>query len=268
MYDSFSTDYDRFVNWPGRLAVEMPFLERQVQAVSTAGQQTRVLDAACGTGMHAIELARRGYAAAGADLSVGMVTRAQANAAAAGVDVHFATAGFTELASTFSRQFPEKSRVLFPFDAVICLGNSLPHLLTAQELAAGLADFASCLRPGGLLLIQNRNFDAVLDRQERWMEPQSHRSGDTEWVFQRFYDFLPGGLLGFNIVTLRRKDGEGWQQQVTSGQLYPLRQAELTTALQSSNFYEITPYGSMAGEPFTPQTSPNLVIVARAKIIF
>ena len=27
MYDDFSEDYDRFVNWSGRLAYEMPFLE-------------------------------------------------------------------------------------------------------------------------------------------------------------------------------------------------------------------------------------------------
>ena len=27
MYDDFSEDYDRFVNWAGRLAYEMPFLE-------------------------------------------------------------------------------------------------------------------------------------------------------------------------------------------------------------------------------------------------
>lgn len=257
MYDTFSADYDRFVNWPGRLAIEMPFLERQLQAVSSPGQPARVLDAACGSGMHAIELAAGGFAAAGADLSAGMVSRAKANAISAGVDVRFTIAGFAGLAPAYKRQIP--------FDAVICLGNSLPHLLTLQELAAALADLAACLRPEGLLLIQNRNFDAVLAHQERWMEPQSHRSGDTEWVFQRFYDFLPHRLLGFNIITLRRKDGEGWQQQVNSSSLYPLRQVELATSLEGCGFDGITAYGSMAGESFNPETSPNLVVVARKK---
>ena len=57
MYDDFSFDYDRFVDWPGRLAAELAFVEGQLQAVGAR----RVLDAACGTGMHALELARRGY---------------------------------------------------------------------------------------------------------------------------------------------------------------------------------------------------------------
>ena len=31
MYDLLSRDYDRFVNWPNRLAFEMPFLLKQLR---------------------------------------------------------------------------------------------------------------------------------------------------------------------------------------------------------------------------------------------
>ena len=58
MYDDISSDYDRFVNWPGRLSVELPFLEQQINGAG--GPAAKVLDAACGTGMHAIALAQRG----------------------------------------------------------------------------------------------------------------------------------------------------------------------------------------------------------------
>ncbi|MGQ9804240.1 MAG: hypothetical protein ACUVSH_10470 [Anaerolineae bacterium] len=50
MYDDFSADYDRFVDWPGRLAAEVPFIVQRLQRVGAR----RVLDAACGTGMHAV----------------------------------------------------------------------------------------------------------------------------------------------------------------------------------------------------------------------
>jgi hypothetical protein len=33
MYDDFSADYDRFVDWPARLAAELPFIERVIPAV-------------------------------------------------------------------------------------------------------------------------------------------------------------------------------------------------------------------------------------------
>ena len=249
MYDDFSSDYDRFVDWPGRLAAELPFIEHQLQAMGAH----RVLDAACGTGMHALALARRGYAAVGADLSPGMIARARANAAAAGVDVPFEVAGFGEL----------NAQVGAGFDALLCLGNSLPHLLTPADLAAALADFAACLRPGGLLLVQNRNSDAVLSRGERWMEPQAHQEGNVEWLFLRFYDFNPDGTLAFNLVTLRREGSDAWNQHVLTTRLWPLRQEELTRALDAAGFAAITCWGDMQCARFDPAHSPNLIVTAQ-----
>ncbi|MBC7227629.1 MAG: class I SAM-dependent methyltransferase [Thermoflexales bacterium] len=245
MYDDFSADYDRFVNWPARLAAELPFVIGQVENLSY------ILDAACGTGMHAVALAQRGWRVAGADPSPGMIARARANARAAGVDVRFEVAGFGEL----------RARLGGSFDGLLCLGNSLPHVLTPEGLRAALADFAACLRPGGLLLVQNLNYDRILARRERWMEPQAHREGEQEWLFLRFYDFDPDGLLTFHILRLHRAGGL-WEQRVLSTRLRPLRQAELTAALEETGFGAITLYGDMQGSPFDPDHSPNLVVVA------
>lgn len=255
MYDSFSTNYDRFVNWTSRLGLELPFIQQQLQSVSSAQNgDVSVLDAACGTGMHAIALAKLGIKAAGADLSAGMIQKARLNAQAEGLSVRFEAVGFGGLAAAFG---------VHAFSAVLCLGNSLPHLLERSDLAAALVDFAACLKSGGLLLIQNRNFDAVLSRQERWMEPQSHREGQKEWIFQRFYDFRPDGLLSFNILTLQREDQSAWKQSVVESLLYPLRQVELSQALAAAGFRDITLYGNLAGASFDPQTSGNLVVSAR-----
>jgi len=259
MYDAFSSDYDRFVNWSTRLSAEMPFIERRLRSLGAV----KVLDAACGTGMHVIALALRGYQTAGADLSGGMVEQAQRNSRLSGVKARFEVAGFGELEKTFS--LPEKStgKVKIPFDALFCLGNSLPHLLTIDELQAALLDFARCLRPGGLLLLQNRNFDAIVSNQDRWMEPQHHREGENEWLFLRFYDFKPDGLIDFNIMTLKKEGEATWRQQVSTTQLRPLLQSELTTVLKKTGFSDIACYGDMAGSLYHPKTSGNLVISAR-----
>jgi SAM-dependent methyltransferase len=251
MYEDFSADYDRFVDWDGRLAAEMDFLLRQLQVVSTH----RVLDAACGTGMHAVALAKQGYVVTGADLSRGMVERARDNATREGVTVRFEVAGFGALAA----------RAGSHFDAVLCLGNSLPHVLTATDLAEALDDFAACLRPGGLLVIQNRNFDAVLARRELWMAPQSHREDGAEWLFIRWYDFSAGARLTFNVMTLRRIGAGGWDQRVASTQLWPLRQAELADALRGAGFEAITSWGDMTGAPFDSAKSPNLILTAQKR---
>jgi hypothetical protein len=167
--------------------------------------------------------------------------------------VLFRSVGFEHLAATFSPVI---------FDALLCLGNSLPHILEPSALAATLADFAACLRPGGLLLLQNRNFDAVLSRRERWMEPQAYRDNNAEWLFLRFYDFDPDGLLSFHMVTLHRQGAKPWTQQVTTTRIYPLRQNELVEALRQAGFTEISSYGSMSGLPFDPASSGNLVTTA------
>lgn len=255
MYDTFGADYDRFVNWSSRLAAELPWIEQQLQTLQAhSGALVHVLDAACGTGMHAIALAQKGYIAMGADLSAVMIEQAQQNAAAAGVQVRFEAAGFGALAQTFGAQV---------FDALLCLGNSLPHVLSPAELATTLEDFAACLRPGGLLIVQNRNFDAVMTKRERWMEPQAHREGQEERIFIRFYDFDPDGLITFNILTLKREGPGGWMQQAMATRLRPLLEAELKAALAAAGFNAVDSYGNMNGAKFEAETSGNLVVVAR-----
>jgi SAM-dependent methyltransferase len=258
MYDSFSSDYDRFVNWPGRLALEIPFIEERLRQLTPHHDgPLRVLDVACGTGMHAIELAKHGYMTAGADLSQPMIHRARSNAIAAGVDVPFKEAGFGELAVAFEKDGGENG-----FDALLCLGNSLPHLLTPLSLAGALEDVAACLRPGGMFILQNRNFDAVLTRHDRWMESQSSQEGESEWVFMRFYDFEPDGLINFNLITLSRSGSSGWSQKVDTTRLYPLLQSEMQTALQSAGFQQVMSYGSLGDQPFDAVESGNLVMTA------
>lgn len=255
MYDTFSVDYDRFVNWENRLAYEIPFIKSLLQKLETSGNRPlQLLDAGCGTGMHAIALAQAGYQTAGADLSSGMIAKARENAWQAGVEVRFEVSGFGGLAPTFlDGNTP-------PFDALLCLGNSLPHLLTREELTAAVADFAACLRPGGLILIQNRNFDSVTAHKDRWMEPQAYQEGGREWLFVRFYDFISAERINFNILTLRKLGEAQWQQEVISTPLRPLTKDELIPVLELSGFEEITAFGDLGGSAFDPETSSNLVL--------
>jgi 2-polyprenyl-3-methyl-5-hydroxy-6-metoxy-1,4-benzoquinol methylase len=160
LYHDFSLDYDRFVDWPQRLAQELPFFLR----LFSENEVKRVLDAACGTGHHALALARLGYEVVGADLSEAMIGRAQANAAQVGVKVPFIQAGFGEF----------REKVGDGFQAVICLGNSLPHLLSEAALRAALLDMRQILKPKGLLIVQNRNYDRVWGRRERFMPLVAH----------------------------------------------------------------------------------------------
>ena len=247
LYDAFSQDYDRVVDWEGRLRFEMPFLRE----VFRQHEVRTVLDVAGGTGQHAIAFAREGLTVATADLSGAMAARARANAAQAGVALRVEQAGFGQLAEALADTF----------DAVTCLGNSLPHLTTPEALAEGLADMAAVLNPGGVLILQNRNMDRVLARGERFMPPQAHDAGAEEWLFFRFYD-MDGPQLDFHVLRLHRLADGAWQIEHEQTPLRAWRRAELEAALQDAGLAPLGAYGSYRGEPFDPEESGDLVLVA------
>jgi SAM-dependent methyltransferase len=80
-----------------------------------------ILDVGCGTGRHSIELAKRGYAITGLDLTPAMLARARAAAKAAGVDVEWIQADATQFS------LPQK------YDAAICLCEGAFGLLGRQD---------------------------------------------------------------------------------------------------------------------------------------
>jgi cyclopropane fatty-acyl-phospholipid synthase-like methyltransferase len=82
---------------------------------------SRILDVGCGTGRHAVELARRGHQVTGVDISSGMLAEAEKAAREADVEV--------ELIHADATQF--KSDKLF--DAAICLCEGAFSLLGSED---------------------------------------------------------------------------------------------------------------------------------------
>jgi hypothetical protein len=124
---------------------------------------------------------------------------------------------------------------------------------------------AKCLRAGGLLLLQNRNFDAVMAEKNRWLGTQSHAEGNEEWLFLRFYDFDPDGLITFNIIRLHRAGSGEWKQQRSALHLFPLKQELLSHLLKKAGFHQISCFGQMGNDVFDPEKSDILVVTAAKK---
>jgi len=257
MYDELSGLYDHFVNWENRLQFELPFLNHVLARINVENNAPiRILDAACGTAMHAIAFAKEGYECAAADISPQMIQQAQKNAIDWQVTIQCVTVGLGDMVSVFGKN---------AFQAILCLGNSLPHLLTENELQSAMIDFYALLSVGGVLIIQIRNFEPVLKKQLREMEPQSFHTQEGEELFIRFYDFLSDGNLRFNFIILTRSLERSWHQSWHSSLLKPYCQSELESAMQTVGFTDITYYGNLAGEPYDASSSGNLVIVAWKK---
>ena len=251
-YDALGDDYDRMVSWQERLGREERFFRPLFETHSVRS----VLDCACGTGMHAVAFAQWGLASAGADLSPVMIEHARANVLAAGVPVDMRVAGFGHMAESFDRSF----------DAVTCLGNSLPHVREESSLRACLADFRAILSPGGILVIQNRNYDRLLRERQRFLPLTARTDADGETLFLRITDFPDSASeesVDFTLITLR-KTGGAWSQSTQTTPLRALRRATLEAALMAAGFSSFKTYGAFSGAPFDSPGSTDLVIVARA----
>lgn len=112
---------------------EVAFVER---LVGRLGLGRRVLDAGCGTGRVAIELARRGYEVVGTDLDERMLDHARAKAP--GLTWVHADLAHLDLADE-------------PFDVVVMAGNVMIFVAPGTE-AVVLARLAAHLRTGGAVV--------------------------------------------------------------------------------------------------------------------
>lgn len=126
---------------------------------------TRLLDVGAGTGRDAARLAELGYDVSAVDISARMVAYARAKYPGLRIEIGDA----------------REVRTPAPIDVVTCLGSTLLHLHDTSDLVAALTRFASCLRPGGLLILEMRNGAFLLtDRGRR--ELLDHESvRQVEW---------------------------------------------------------------------------------------
>jgi SAM-dependent methyltransferase len=249
-YDALGDDYDLMVSWEERLRREEPFFQKVFADRDVAS----VLDAACGTGMHAVAFARRGLRTAAADLSPAMIDRAREHASAVGVDVAWSVAAFGGLADAFPRE-------VGAFDAVTCLGNSLPHLPDDAALDAAFVDMAGMLRRGGVLVVQNRNYDRVLAERVRFMPITARGEPGDETLFLRITDFLGADRLAFTIITLRNAGGS-WSSCAKTTPLRGIERATLERSLARAGFTGVECFGSYDRSAFNAPGTGDLVAVA------
>lgn len=246
-YDELSSVYDVMFPYATQQA-RVDFLDR----IFTERGVKTVLDCGCGTGRQVIDLALRGFRASGSDISPHMIELAKSNAQANGLTLNWIESDFAGIA----HNTPER------FDAVYCIGNSLPHVEDRDELKASLTGMVSVLQDGGVLVLHLRNYAAVLKNRSRLMPTLSGEYQGVNYIFQRLVDFLPDGRLSFSILTLRETSSSSWEPHLSTTAQYPATKDEIEDILVDLGMLHVTVYSDFQHGPFTPDAE-NLIIVAR-----
>jgi len=156
-------------------AEEAAFVDRCLQQYNT-GVMRRVLELACGTGSHALALEKLGYDIVATDYSEDMLTCAKRKAAEAASSIDFRWQDMRAL-----------DIATRPFDAVICLFDSIGYVETNEELFKVFEGVRRHLRPGGLFVFEFWHAAAMLRcydpvRVRRWSTSEGEllRISETE----------------------------------------------------------------------------------------
>ncbi|MGH8877243.1 MAG: methyltransferase domain-containing protein [Stackebrandtia sp.] len=146
----FVEKWDDLIDWKARYASEGRFFIDQLKERDV----TTVLDVATGTGFHSVRLVEEGFETVSADGSPEMLAKAFAN----GLD----NGGHILRVVHADWRWLNRD-VHGTYDAIICLGNSFTHLFSARDRRKALAEFYAMLKHDGVLIIDQRNYDALLD---------------------------------------------------------------------------------------------------------
>lgn len=195
---TFVEKWDQLIDWKARRESEGGFF---IQELKKRGAR-KVLDVATGTGFHSVRLLEEGFEVASADGSMEMLTKAFANARRNGRILRTLHADWRWL----NRSVHEK------FDAIICLGNSFTHLFNERDRRKALAEFYAALRHDGVLILDQRNYDSIIDEgfssKHIYYYCGENVRAEPEHVDEglaRFrYEFQDGSVFHLNMFPLRK----------------------------------------------------------------
>jgi len=237
--------YELLIDWPRRLSVEEPFYRQVFQSVGVK----RVLDVACGTGHHAAMFHSWGLQVEGADLSPGMIAECRAQFGEP-TGLRWVVRGFQEPVGSGE-----------PFDAVLCVGNSLALADDVATVERAVANMLEALRPGGVVILGLLNLWSLVPGRTVWQKCKRvsyaggdhvvlksiHRCGNRAHI--SFVDLE----LGASTVSPRYDTAE----------LLGLRAEDLLECIHRHGGTEAHVYGSYRFEPYVPSQSGDLIITCR-----
>ena len=241
MYGKLTKKYDAWSAWDTRLDTEIEFFEKLFKENNIKN----ALDCACGTGIHVIALNKRGFSVSGSDIDKQMIQQAKQNAKLQKINVNFKVSDFKNLNKTYNETF----------DAILCIGNSLSHILTDKDLQVSLDQMYRVLNKNGILILHLRNYQKMLKDKQRFF---AYRSNDE--IFFYVWDFEPKQVV--NVINYNLKDNK---IETCSFNYNPIIKDKIVTFLKNSGFKKLQHFGDNKFKKFDLKKDNDLIIVCKKR---
>ncbi len=204
----------------------------------------RVLDLCCGTGRHAVPLARAGLEVTGLDMSEEYLAQARSAAHQAGVEIRLMQGDMREI------PFREE------FDAVVNMFTAFGYFDDEADDQRVIDGAAAALRPGGRLLLDLLNRDWVV---ANYVRSESREGPDgTVYAEQRTFD----PVAGRNHVEFTIASPDGAVRKVSHHiRLYVA--TEVFGMLRSAGFLLERVYGGFDGSRLSVEARRMILVAGR-----
>jgi len=226
LFENYGSKYDQEVFVQGTLG-ECDFIETEIGF----NKLTRILDIGCGTGRHSIELARRGYAVTGIDLSESMLKKA------------LSKASDLKLSVVFQKQDARNLPFSKEFDLAVMLCEGAFPLMETDEMNFQILQNASkSLTDTGKLIFTTLNgLFPLFHSVKEFMENQEKKEGTST------SEELTFDLMTFRDTSLASfVDDLGNTLELECNERYYVP-SEITWLLKSVGFKEVGIFGATLG---------------------
>jgi SAM-dependent methyltransferase len=212
-----------FIDWEKRREGEGDFFRRLL-----AGRKS-IFESCLGDGCDAIHLTKGGFDVTSNEIDSLFEGKARENAERHGVRLNITDFDWREM----DRHLREGR-----FDGALCLGNSLTYLFSKEDQMRTLQNFRFLLRKGGILIIDERNYQYFLDNSEKILKGDFRYSGKYMYCGTRVHG--KPVEIEENKVVMQYEDTKTGKRAYLV--LYPFRKGELLSLLKEAGFRKITLY--------------------------
>lgn len=225
LFENYGVKYDNESFTQGT-AGECDFIEKEIGY----DKSTKILDIGCGTGRHAIELAKRGYSVVGIDLSESQLKRAREKAAQQNLKIDFQRYDAREL--LFKSEF----------DLAIMLCEGGFSLMETDEMNFDILKNATkALKDKGKFIFNTLNGLFPLFHSVNEFYESAQKEGQSQCK-----------ECSFDLMTFRDhnttifEDDDGNKKKIQSNERYYVP-SEITWLLKTLKFKSIDIYGAKLG---------------------
>jgi SAM-dependent methyltransferase len=180
--------------------------------------RARALDLGCGPGVHSVALTKVGYQVTAIDLSAELLDELKRRTE--GSAVHALQGDMTVL----------KGTVMPGFELAVCLGDTLPHLPSLEDVDRFFEEVHSVLAPRGQLLLGFRDLTHVLEGTDRFLPVAQ----TEDRIMTCFLEDRGDRVEVHDLI--HRRDESGWTLHKSSYPKLRLGELEVRKRLKAAGF--------------------------------